>query len=406
MRIAYVDCFAGVSGDMLLGGLVDLGVPLPSLQRELNALPLSGYSLRAERVSRASLTATRVTVDVSEPGARERHLPAILRLIEDSGLPDLVRVQSARAFQYLAEAEGRLHGVSPEEVHFHEIGAIDAIVDIVGVCLGFHFLAVEEIAVSPLPAGSGTISCQHGLLPVPAPAVLALLGGFPFVPGPGPGELVTPTGAALVKTLAARAGPLPPMTLAGVGYGAGTRDPAYPNVLRIVLGDRPGTVDGTPTAGLEVDTVAILEASIDDMNPQAYDYIMGRLFDRGALDINLAPVQMKKNRPGTLVTVLSPPDRAPDLAQILLTESTTFGIRVREQQRWKLPREIITVNTPYGPIRIKQGRLGQAGSVVQRSPEYEDCRRAAQEHGVPLAEVFRAAQAVAREARSPERQGD
>jgi len=411
-RVVYFDCASGASGDMMLGALVDLGLPLEALRAELAKLPLQGYALEARVVQRGGIRATKV--DVVVPGReRRRHghghdhdhgghdhghgaghshrrLSDILGLIHGSGLDPGVKDRAAALFQRLAEAEAAVHGVGLEDVHFHEVGAVDSIVDVVGGVIGLAWLRAERFVCSPLNVGGGTVQTEHGRLPVPAPATARLLHGVP-VYGSGEGERLTPTGALLLTGHAAGYGPLPPLRLEAVGYGAGTREvPDAPNVLRVIVGDEPARGEG--------DVVVVLEAELDDMVPQLYGPLMDRLLEAGALDAYYTPVQMKKGRPGTLVTALAPPERREAVEEALFSETTTLGVRRQEWQRSVLAREVVPVQTPYGTVGVKVGRRG--GRVYNAQPEFEDCQRAASQGGVPLKEVWAAALAAYRGART------
>ena len=388
MKIAYFDCFSGVSGDMALGALLACGADEAAFRSALAGLAVPGYELKIERVTRGGLAATDVDVVLREQEqGHGRHLSDIAALLERSTLSETVRQKALAVFGRLADAEAKIHGTSRDEIHFHEVGAVDAIVDIVGVCLLLQMLGIERVALSALPCGHGTITCAHGVLPVPAPATLELLAGFPVYPVDIRGELVTPTGAALLTTLAGSdaAGPMPAMRVLTSGFGAGKKqfDPNRPNLLRVVVGETEESMDGTPQ------TVSVLETNLDDQNPEGFDLLMERLFAAGALDVFFAPIQMKKNRPATLVTVLCSPEKTEDLAIILFREAGTFGIRIREQKRLTLTRSWETAATKYGPIQVKVGAW--QGEEMTASPEYEDCKRAALEHGVPLRRVYEAA---------------
>jgi uncharacterized protein (TIGR00299 family) protein len=387
MRIAYFDCFAGASGDMILGALLDAGVEPEVWQRELNKLNLSGYELKIDRVQKQGIAATAVRVLVSER-SRERHLAEIEELIGTSQLPAEVKEESVKVFRRLAVAEARVHGTTPDQIHFHEVGAIDAIIDIVGAVVGLRLLGIEEVYLSALPLGHGFVDCAHGRLPLPAPATVELLQGVPVLSRDVEGELVTPTGAAILTTLARGFGPLPAMTVEGIGYGAGQKDFPFPNLLRLLVGTTSATLDA------RMETLTLLEANIDDLNPEFYGHLMERLFAAGALDVYLTPVQMKKNRPGVVLSVVCPPAQAEALAALIFAETTTIGLRRQEVQRWALARERVEVETPYGTVGVKVARLG--GKAMTASPEYEDCRRLALESGVPLKEVYTAAEAALR----------
>jgi uncharacterized protein (TIGR00299 family) protein len=387
MRIAYFDCFAGASGDMILGALLDAGVEPKVWQGELNKLNLSGYELKIDRVQKQGIAATAVRVLVGG-GSQERHLAEIEELIGTSQLPAEVKETSVEVFRRLAEAEARVHGTTPDRVHFHEVGGVDAIIDIVGSVVGLWLLGIEELYASPLPLGHGFVDCAHGRLPLPAPATVELLQGVPVLSRDVEGELVTPTGAAILTTLAKGFGPFPPMTVEGIGYGAGQRDFPFPNLLRLLVGAT------SPTLDARMETLTVLEANIDDLNPEFYGHLMERLFTAGALDVYLTPVHMKKNRPGVVLSVTCPPAQAETLAALIFAETTTIGLRRQEVQRWALARERVEVETPYGTVGVKVARL--SGKVMTASPEYEDCRRLALESGVPLKEVYAAAEAALR----------
>jgi len=383
MRLAYFDCFSGASGDMIVGACIDAGVPLETIRAALAGLRVTGYTLQAARVRKQGLAATqfRVTVD---PAADKphRHLHHIRQLIEDGSLKPAVSTWAIQVFTRLAEAEAAAHGTSMEHVHFHEVGAIDAIVDIVGACAALDALGIDEVRCSPIPTGHGTITCEHGVLPVPAPGTAALLKGVPLAECDEPGELTTPTGAALLTTLATAYGPMPAMTIESIGYGAGQREgKTRPNLLRLLVG-RTGT-------SAEADQIAVLEANVDDCTPETVAYAVEKLLAAGALDAFCTPIYMKKGRPAVMVSVLAEPARRQELEAILFAETSTFGIRSYRAERRKLGRSYTEVDTPYGRIRLKVGRHGD--KVVSVSPEYEDCRAAAERTGVPLREIMTAA---------------
>ncbi len=382
-RIAYLDCASGAAGDMLLGALLDLGLPLDSLRAELAKVPLPGWRIEAGPVQRSGLKATKAEV-VVEGHHRQHHrgLGDILGIIGRSALASPVKDRAASLFRRLAEAEAAVHGTTPDHVHFHEVGAVDAIVDIVGGVVGMHWLGVERVVASPLNVGSGTVTMEHGAFPVPAPATALLVRGVPVFAA-GEGERLTPTGALLVTGHAQSYGPLPAMVPRAVGYGAGSRDtPDRPNVLRVVVGEE------TP-AGAAAETVLVLETEIDDMPPQLLAPLLEKLLAAGALDVYYTAVQMKKGRPGVLVTALAPPERRAAVEDLLFAETTTLGVRWQEWQRTVLGRRVVPVATPYGEIGVKLGL--RAGAVTNASPEFEDCRRAAERSGVPVKEVWAAA---------------
>lgn len=378
--IAYLDCFSGVSGDMILGALVDAGLAIADLREDLSRLPLSGYEVTAERVSRGGIVGTQVVVKTE--GAHERRsLLDIIKIIGKADLPAEVTLPARRAFERLAEAEARVHGHSVEEIHFHEVGAVDAIVDIVGAFCGLHRLGIEGVYVSPLPLGGGWVDTAHGKLPVPAPATVELLRGVPSHGGPVEEELVTPTGAAIVTTACREFGAMPPMTIKAIGWGAGSKELPHPNLLRMFLGE--------PTARPREQLLALIETNIDNMNPELFGHVMEQLFAAGALDVFYTPIVMKKSRPATLVSVLAEPPLVDTLSEILFRETTTLGVRVTDVARRCLEREWREVETEYGPVRMKIGRLND--EVVNIAPEYEDCARLAGEKGVPIADVYQAA---------------
>lgn len=386
MKIAYFDCFAGISGDMILGALLDAGLELDELRQGLQGLHLSEYELQVSHVRKGALGATSVTVAVRGP-VPERKLADIEQIIAESELPGEVKEQSLSIFRRLIQVESEIHGADPAEVHLHEVGGTDALVDVVGSLLGLKLLGVEKVYASRLPLGHGFVRCAHGLLPVPAPATLALLRGMPVVQYDVEGELVTPTGAAIITSLAEEYGPLPPMTVEQIGYGAGKQNFPFPNLLRLLVGSPYAP------AALSREDVVLLETNLDDMNPEWYDHVMDSLFDAGALDVFLLPFQGKKNRPGVLLSVLCHPCQAEQLSSIVFAETTTLGIRQAVMERRCLERETISVDTAHGQVRVKVARL--AGDVVNLSPEYEDCRRLARESGKPLKEVYAAAQTAA-----------
>lgn len=389
MKILYIDAFSGISGDMFLGALVDLGVDLAQLKNQLGQLALRGYQLTSSKVHKKGLAATKVDVELTPGLAQEfRHWPEIRPLISESTLPEALKADSFRVFERLVQAEARVHGVPPEEVHFHELAVQDTIVDIVGAVIGVHSLGVDRIISSPLNLGQGRIRTAHGEYPVPGPAVLQLLVGYPAYSTDCGFELTTPTGAAIATTLAAEFGPLPAMRVAGVGYGAGTRElPHSPNVLRLVLGE-------ASTSG-EEDQVTVIETNIDDMNPEFYPPIMERLLGLGALDVALTPIIMKKGRPGTRLSVLAEEKDQERLTLALFEESSTLGVRFYPVRRRKLSRVEQPVPTPYGPVKVKVGLSD--GRPIQLAPELEDCYRLARERNLPLKEIYEAAQAAARE---------
>ncbi len=392
MKLAYFDCFSGISGDMTLGALVDAGCAVEQLRSELRGLQVPEWELTAEKVWKNGLAATYVKV-VTEDQSKHRSLSAILEILEKSKLAAGVRERAGAIFRKLGEAEARVHDVSLEKIHFHEVGAVDAIVDIVGACIGFHALGIEKFACSALNVGGGTAKMAHGDLPVPAPATANLLQGKPTYSNGVQKELVTPTGAAIVATLCDVFGPQPAMSVSAIGYGAGTADlEGQPNVVRIMVGEEvgvrkeeeKGTQAGVPV--LLDEEIAVVEANLDDMNPQIYGYFLEKALGVGALDVYTTPVQMKKNRPGTLLTVLCKPADMNVLMSLIFAETTTFGVRSYRAQRRVLPREWVNVATEFGEVRIKVSRVN--GRILHVAPEFDDCRKLAVEKNVPLQKVI------------------
>jgi len=381
MKLAYFDCFSGISGDMTLGALVDAGVSLDHLRDELRGLQVSGWEISSEKVWKNGMSASYVRVK-TEDQTKHRSLSAILEIINNSLLDAQVKEKAAAIFTKLGEAEASVHDVPLEKIHFHEVGAVDAIVDIVGACISFRALGIEKFACSPLNVGGGTAKMAHGVLPVPAPATAKLLQSKPTYSNGVQRELVTPTGAAIVATLCDSFGPQPPMTVSAIGYGAGTADlEGQPNVLRIMVGEAAEKV----VPGFD-EEIAVIEANLDDMNPQIYGYFLEKALAAGALDVYTTPVQMKKNRPGTLLTVLCRPSETSALMELIFAETTTFGARTYRAQRRALPRESIRVHTKHGDVSIKLSRVN--GRILHVAPEFEDCRKLAVEQNVPLQQVI------------------
>ncbi len=392
-RVAFLDPFAGASGDMLLGALLDAGWPLADLQAVVDSLALGQVEVRAERVHKHHLAGTHLTIHA--PGAQPlRHPADLLAIVAGAHIAPAVRDRAVAVIERLAAVEARAHGIPVEEVHFHEVGAVDTLVDIVGTLAGFAALGVERIVSAPLPWSRGTVQTEHGLLPVPPPAVAALLEGYPVHGVDVQGEMVTPTGAALVTNLADSFGRMPDMVVQTVAYGAGTRDwPDRANLLRLVLGE---AVDGGIA---EVETLTVLACNLDDMNPQWYGPLAEAAFHAGALDVWLTPAYMKKSRPGIVVEVLCRPAEVPALREMLFRQTTTLGIRETSVTRWALPRQTRTVQTPYGDVRIKIGDLPGGGSKM--APEHDDCAARAAEHNVSVREVWQAALNAAADSAAP-----
>jgi len=398
-RIIYFEPFSGISGDMTLGALLDLGLDPDRLRGQLSLLPVEGYRLEVGKCMRAGIHATKLDVHIESAGKKYGHThvhpgPArdhrsfreIGKMISESGLSDWVKEKSLEAFRRLAEAEGKIHAKPAGDVHFHEVGAVDSIVDIVGTMIAFEELMPARVLSAAVNVGHGTLECQHGIYPVPGPAAQELLKGVPTFSNAVGGELTTPTGAALLVSLVEEFGPRPPMSVSRSGYGAGTREtPGNANVLRVTLGEAP-----TETAQVSPEQlVAVVEATIDDMSPQVYGYFQDKALASGALDVYATSIQMKKNRPALLITLVCPVDRIDALSRLIFQETTTIGIRHTLAQRKTLQREFVKVRTPFGAVTIKVSRLD--GKKMNAAPEYEDCRRIATETGMALKEVVAAA---------------
>jgi uncharacterized protein (TIGR00299 family) protein len=380
-RILYFDCFSGISGDMALGAMLDAGLPFEDLKGALGSLAVSGFDVSAERVLRAGVSSTKFLVH--EPPAAghqhpHRHLPAIFKLIDQSALSPAGRDRAKGMFQRLAEVEAAIHQMPVEKVHLHEVGALDSIIDIVGIVFALEWAGADRVVCSPLNVGGGMVQSAHGLFPVPAPATVKLLGDAPVYAGSVQKELVTPTGALIVTSYAKSFGPVPAMSIERVGYGAGERDdPTTPNVLRVLIGR--ATVEAHP------ERVTVVECEIDDMNPQIFGVVMDQLYAAGALEVFYVAVHMKKNRPGTLLTVIAAPERLPQISDIIFRETTTIGLRHSEVTRECLEREIVTVDTPVGAIRFKIAR--RDGRILNAVPEFEDCARLAAAKNLSVKEV-------------------
>ncbi len=394
MNTLYIDAFSGISGDMVVAAFLSLGLPLPRLQDDLSKVPLTGYTIAATSQLVNGITATRFTVQVAAPGQAHRTFRDIRAMLDGSALHDAVKHRAIDIFTKLADAEARVHGVPADDVRFHEVGAVDSIIDIVGAAIGATFFGIERTYVSALPLGSGVVQSQHGPLPVPAPATVELLRGFTTRPGEGEGELVTPTGAAIIASLAS-AGRAPDMRIAAVGYGVGQKTlQDRPNVLRLLLGEVAArtVTDGTVTDGTDSDAQIIIETNIDDYNPEFYEYVMERLFAAGARDVYFAPLHMKKNRPGLLLSVLCAEADRERLAAIVLNETSAIGVRYYPVRRMVLSRFTKEVATQYGTVRVKFARTPDGHENV--APEYEDCKRLASEKNVPIKLVYQAALAA------------
>jgi uncharacterized protein (TIGR00299 family) protein len=387
LKALYFDVFAGISGDMTLGALVDLGLPLELLRVEVGKLGLEQVEILAHATERKSIRGVKVEVRCNERGV-VRTYANIRALIEGSGLTDRVKERSLAIFRTLAEAEGKIHSRNVDQVHFHEIGAVDSIVDVVGCAVGLDHLGVKRIFSSPIPTGKGWVRTDHGVYPVPPPAVAEILTDIPSYSGDIATEIVTPTGAAIIKVCVDEFGTMPQMRVERVGYGAGTRELDVPNLLRVFLGEL------AETRALKREQAVMILTNIDDMNPEFYDYVMEMLFAAGASDVWLTPIQMKKTRPAVSLSVLAPPAALERLKEVIYRETNTLGLRVLAVEKESVERELVTVDTAWGTVRVKLGHW--AGETVNMAPEYEDCRKVARSAGVPLKEVFEAALSGAR----------
>ena len=380
MKIAYFDCFSGISGDMILGALADLGNDFSFIKKELKKLDLKGYSLSHKKVKRGVIETTRVDVKVTEKSSSKRNLKSIISIIKNSGLAEKIKNDSIKIFRRLAEAEATVHGTTIYKVHFHEVGAIDSIVDIVGSVIGIHHLNISKIVSSSINVGSGFVKCDHGTLPVPAPAVVEMLRGVPCFSSGIRQELTTPTGAAVIVTLANEFGSLPELKTDRVGYGAGGKNlKEMPNALRIILGE-------LSIANELKKEIFVLETNIDDMNPEFYDVVMEKLFQAGAVDVFLTPIIMKKNRPATKLSVLTQQQNVEMLANEVLKNTTSFGIRFYPVERVMLEREFQEIETVLGKVKVKIGK--RDGEVCHISPEYEHCKKISREQGIPIKKVY------------------
>lgn len=387
----HFDCYSGISGDMILGALVDVGVPFSNLVGGLKQLRLSGFTLRKRRVHRGAIHATKVDVVISTGLRKPLSLHRIHTILSASRIPDRVKQQSRSVFDRLAEAEGHAHRVVKSHVHFHEVGVLDSFVDIVGCLICCDLLDVTRVTASPVNVGAGTLQSAHGILPVPGPAVAILAKGIPVYSAGPSRELTTPTGLALLRTLTSEFGPMPVMAPTAIGYGAGDADPdGWPNALRVLLA-RPSSRDMR-----ERETVVQVETNLDDVNPQMYEYVMEELFSRGALDVTLTPVIMKRGRPGIVLTCLAAPAELDRILDVLFQETTALGVRVREVARQILPRRFVPVKVPGGVVRMKIATVSK--TRAKAAPEYLDCKRIAERTGRPIADVMEEARSAYRRA--------
>ena len=394
MKVVYFDCFSGISGDMVLGAVVDAGVDPELLKSELAKLRINEeFSLHFQKTEKHGIFGTRAIVETYEDLPKEnhnnhshgpsRHLSDIINLIDASDLKSVIREKSKKIFDKLADAEAKVHNTEKAKVHLHEVSGIDSIVDIVGAVIGLDALGIERIYASPLTLGTGFVNCAHGKMPVPVPGTMELLHGVPIRQTDIPKELVTPTGAAIITTLADGFGPSPNMTVTKIGYGAGTRDlDQQPNLLRLCIGDKTSIPETN-------DSIEVIETNVDDMSPEITSYVMDRLFENGALDVSFIQLLMKKGRPAIQINVLCQLSNREKLINILLRETTTFGVRFYSADRIILKREVVEVPTQWGPVRCKRGFLN--GKVIKTVPEYEDCKNTAERNGIPLQTVFQEA---------------
>ncbi len=379
MKALYFDLIGGASGDMILGAMVDAGLSIDKLKELLSGLNLKEFDIQAKIVDKNGFTATKVDVLVTEQPP-ERHLKEIKDIIQKSSLPPAVQNRALQIFERIAKTEATIHNKSIDQVHLHELGGTDTIIDITGTLLALDHLEISKIYASPVPLGKGFVKGAHGQIPLPSPATISLLKGIPIYGRDIDAELVTPTGAALLAELVDNFGPAPPIVLETVGYGAGGRDLPIPNLLRVLIGEI------SPSDSATLDRLAVLETNLDDLNPEIYPYVVESLFAAGALDVTLTPIQMKKNRPGTQIQVLCEPSMMDSMRSILFRETTTLGIKQIMVDRYSLPRTIREVETPYGKIRVKIAEISP--NIKKISPEFEDCRRAAQEHGIPITDIY------------------
>jgi len=392
MKIAYFDCFSGISGDMTVGALLDAGLKIEILEKELKKLGLSGYQLEANKVVKKGISATQFKVKIEEEGV-ERRFKDILTILEKSKLDEEIKEQTKKIFFNIAQAESKIHQKDIDKIHFHEIGGLDSIIDITSAVIGMKALGIEEIYSSALPVGKGFVKCAHGVIPVPAPATLELLKNIPTYSGGIKSEMITPTGAAIIGTLAKSFGERPLMKIERTGYGAGEKEFIIPNLLRVSIGEKILKDENLKDAYIS-DEAMLIETNIDDMNPEFYDYIMDKLFTQGALDVFLTPIQMKKNRPAHIFSIVAYEQDLKEILEVLFSESTTLGVRIREIKRLRLDQQNFIAETKYGKIRVKVAMF--KGEIKNIAPEYEDCKKVAKQHQIPLKEVYDEAMKVIR----------
>ena len=384
MKIAYFDCFSGISGDMTVGALLDAGLEIETLEKELNKLGLSGYQLEVNKVVKKGISATQFKVKIKEEGV-ERRFKDILDIFEKSKLNEEIKKETKKIFFNIAQAESKIHRKDIDKIHFHEIGGLDSIIDITSAVIGIKTLGIEEIYSSALPVGKGFVKCAHGVIPVPAPATLELLKNIPTYSGGIESEMITPTGAAIISTLAKSFGERPLMKIERIGYGAGEKEFSIPNLLRVSIGEKI-LKDENLKDGYVSDEAMLIETNIDDMNLEFYDYIMEQLFSQGALDVFLTPIQMKKNRPAHMLSIIVYEQNLKEILEVLFSEATTLGVRIREIKRLRLAQQNFIAETKYGKIRVKVGIF--KGKIKNIAPEYEDCKKMAKQLQVPLKEVY------------------
>jgi len=391
MKIAYFDCFSGISGDMTVGALLDAGLEIETLEKELKKLGLSGYQLEVNKVVKKGISATKFKVKIKEEGV-ERRFKDILAILEESKLDEEIKKEIKRIFFNIVQAESKIHRKEIDKIHFHEIGGLDSIIDITAAVIGIKTLGIEEIHSSALPVGKGFVKCAHGVIPVPAPATLELLKNIPTYSGGIESEMITPTGAGIISTLAKSFGGRPLMKIERIGYGAGEKEFTIPNLLRVSIGEKI-LKDENLKDGYVSDEAVLIETNIDDINPEFYDYIMEQLFSQGALDVFLTPIQMKKNRPAHMLSIIAYEQKIKEILEVLFSESTTLGVRIKEVKKLRLYQQDIIAKTKYGNIRVKAGTSREI--IKNVTPEYEDCQKIAREHQIPLKDVYEEARKVA-----------
>lgn len=396
MRVAYFDCFSGASGDMILGALIDAGLDLEELESELGKLKVSGYKIKAERAIRKGISGIKFSVDVTEQDM-ERRLKDIIEIIDQSDVDDDVKNLGKKLLGELAAIEAKIHNKNVEDIYFHEVGGLDSIIDLIGSLIGIRKLGIEAVYSSKIHVGTGFAECRHGILPIPAPATLELLKNIPIYSKGIEAELTTPTGAAILKTVSKAFGVMPEMKVEKIGYGAGSRDLEIPNLLRIYIGE-------TSDEKYEEDEVILIETNIDDINPEIFDYVSESLLRKGSLDVFMTPIFMKKNRLGTMLSILTTLDKLDQILSTIFTETTTLGVRIHRLERKKLAREIISVGTRFGDMKVKIGKIGE--QIKNISPEYENCKEIAVKQGIPLKDVYDEAKEAARKALFGEKRND